>query len=864
MIVKEQEVVVESVENSQKAEKKQRDFSIDLMRIIACLIVISTHVCLQVLNPCYNRIDWSRLLEKCFLVDGVSIFFMITGFFIANGRSYKKIWKSTILKILLPSFIYVLFSQIFYMFIINQESIIWCLKNAFSNINLIGIGKGIITGNANELSPLCQHLWYIFSYTKIIIFIPVLWLICKEDKVPKIIRRVLIALGIFGTIISDVGRFIALPEILNFDIFKIIGREFIYVLIGYELFVNKDKIKNHKKLIFILSSITFVLINFIRYKLEVKYMVMNSFTNIGGREGFAEWKDTFISIISALSIFMAIYSFDIKSVKLQSIITWFADKTFGIYLIHYLFIAKVDLYKFEKIEKFCQEIIYLVLATIITFAISTLIVTIIKSRKKIVQAIIEDDEQNESGDLVKVKFVKLTKILDIVILIAFIILASYWAFSNKMNTAPDEEMRYSLSKYIYNHNKLPLPRDPEVLASPYNASYAYYPLLIGAITSAGFMKISSFLGFNDANQLLIAARLTSVLSGAIAVFFLIKITRKLFKNDPYTKYFTIIMASFIPQFVYLSSYVNNDIIAVAASTIMVYAWIVAMEDGWNIKRLVLLSVGIILCALSYFDAYAWILMSIFIFITTFIYKESEDNEKSNLKLDYKAMIKNGIIVSIIVLVGISYFFIRNYIINDGDMLGMKSFLADCEEGGIESQKPSNREIGKNLGMTYLETITSTRWYGESWIWITFRSFICILGGMSIHLPNYNYYYFYAGLFAVGLISMLFTAIFKDRKNIKKKILYLSMFLALIITIFLSIQYSYATDYQPQGRYIYPIWLPLMLFTAIGIQSIFNLLSKLVKNKKIVEILKMITYIILCCVFINVICIANTLLSQFAF
>lgn len=381
MLVKEKENISKQVENQEvsiKPEKKQRDYSIDLMRIIACLIVIATHVSLQVLNPCYNRIDWSRLLEKSFLVDGVSIFFMITGFFLVNGRSLKKIWKSTIVKILLPSFIYVLFAQIFYMFIVNQESIMWCLKNIFSNINLLGIGKGIITGNALEISPLCQHLWYIFSYTKIIIFIPVLWLLCKEEKMPKIIRRIIITLGAFGMILSDIGRFISLPQALTFDIFKIIGREFIYVLVGYELFLHKDKIKNHKKLIFILSSITFVVVNFIRYKLEVKYMVVNSFTNIGGREGFVEWKDTIISLISALSIFMAVYSIDIKNINLQKIITWFSDKTFGIYLIHYLFIAKVDLYKFEKIEKFYQEMIYLLLATIITFAVSTLIVTLIK------------------------------------------------------------------------------------------------------------------------------------------------------------------------------------------------------------------------------------------------------------------------------------------------------------------------------------------------------------------------------------------------------------------------------------------------------------------------------------------------------
>ena len=83
-----QEEIIEVQKNN-----KTRDISVDIIRIVGCLIVILTHLSLQVLNQAYNRIDWSRLLEKCFLSDGVPIFFMITGFFLVNGRSYKKYGK---------------------------------------------------------------------------------------------------------------------------------------------------------------------------------------------------------------------------------------------------------------------------------------------------------------------------------------------------------------------------------------------------------------------------------------------------------------------------------------------------------------------------------------------------------------------------------------------------------------------------------------------------------------------------------------------------------------------------------------------------------------------------------------------------
>lgn len=381
----------EEIVNTKKENK--RDASVDLIRIVACLFVIATHMSLQVLNQAYNRIDWSRLLEKSFLADGVPLFLMITGFFIANGRSYKKIWKQTAVKVLLPSIIYILFTQIFYMFIINKESIVWCIQNIVNSLNPILILKGIVTGNMATINGLCEHLWYVLTYVKIIIWVPLLWLICKNEKNSILTRRIVIIAGILAAIITDIQRFTVLPEIGFIKVFNIVDRSILYVLLGYELFVHKDKLKGNKK-VFIISSIVFLFINFIRYKIEVQYMVVNSFTDIVGRETFIGWKDTCISIISGLALFAGIYSIKINNELLSKIILWIADKTFGIYLIHYLIIAKVDLYKFEIFEKFYEEIIYLIIGVICTFAISLLSVYILRKLKELLLKGIKVTEEN--------------------------------------------------------------------------------------------------------------------------------------------------------------------------------------------------------------------------------------------------------------------------------------------------------------------------------------------------------------------------------------------------------------------------------------------------------------------------------------
>ena len=262
----------------------KRDYSIDLIRVVACILVVAMHLSLQVFNEYYHEVDWSRLIEKCFLTDGVPMFFMITGFFIVNGRSYKRILKSTFFKIIIPSFIYVLFAQIFYMFILNKESFLWCLKNAFRNLNLGGILESILKADIVPINSLCAHLWYIYSYIKIILWVPIIWLLCDENKNPKLARRMIIIVGVLSMILVDIQKFVTIP-FGPIVLMQYVDRELIYVLLGYELFINKDRIKGNKKLC-IGSLIAFIIINIIRYKVENHYMVINSFYDIVGRDSF--------------------------------------------------------------------------------------------------------------------------------------------------------------------------------------------------------------------------------------------------------------------------------------------------------------------------------------------------------------------------------------------------------------------------------------------------------------------------------------------------------------------------------------------------------------------------------------------------
>ena len=382
MKIKEKKVVAtgdaDILKNNNKDVKniKKRDASIELIRIFACITVVLTHLSLNVFDQYHSQVDWSRLFEKCFFSDGVPIFYLIMGFFLMNGRSYKKIWKSTFKKVVIPVLIFILFVQVFNMFILNKQTFSWCLQNAVANLNLQGIFRTIITGDVIHINGLCSHLWYIVSYLKITLWIPVLWLLCKDDNNSKLARRMIIGFGILAALIRDIQRFVILP-IGKINVFEMVDIDILYVLFGYELFVHKDKIKNNKK-VSLIAGIVFVLINAIRYKIEMNYMVINNFYEITGRESFVDWKCTVLNVISAVAAFIALYSFDIKNENLSKIINWIADKTFGIYLIHYLLLAKIDLYKFDKIGTLVYELIYLAIGVVVIFVASLLIVCLLR------------------------------------------------------------------------------------------------------------------------------------------------------------------------------------------------------------------------------------------------------------------------------------------------------------------------------------------------------------------------------------------------------------------------------------------------------------------------------------------------------
>lgn len=315
---KEEKAVTEKDETEKSDSKvKTRDCSVDLMRIIACCLVIGVHTnYLGLGNYKESRILWTILLG-----DGVAIFFTIMGFFLFKNKSFSKLLKKTFVGIILPSMAILLLSEIIQPWSVNSKTLIECFSN--TQIDLKMIIKGMLSWNIFGMQA--GHLWYIITYFQIILMFPILNAIAKDSKAQKYV----IILSVILLLISDIQTIINPP--IKFTPYYLLPVAMVYVLMGHEIYENKDKIKKNYKL-----TIIFIVIMIISLIIRLALQI-NLFKREPNNNSYCYWSTGF-AFINTLSIVMILLSLEIKNKTISNIISFIGQRTFVIYLIHSLVI----------------------------------------------------------------------------------------------------------------------------------------------------------------------------------------------------------------------------------------------------------------------------------------------------------------------------------------------------------------------------------------------------------------------------------------------------------------------------------------------------------------------------------------------
>ena len=410
------------------------------------------------------------------------------------------------------------------------------------------------------------------------------------------------------------------------------------------------------------------------------------------------------------------------------------------------------------------------------------------------------------------------KIIMAIFLIGLFCYYLIWTVSQPYNSCPDEKMKWDICKYIAEHNSIPDGRDESIRDSIWGISYAFQPILTYMICAV-FVKIASIFTTQQF-ALVVAARLVSTISMTLTIYFVIKIANKLFKDKGIYKYLFIVFIAFQPITAFLASYINNDSTAILAISMIIYLWILGLESNWKTKHCILLGGAVGFCALTYYNAYGYILCSVLICLSSAVLN----------KMDAKEIAKKALIVASVAFAVAGWWFVRNAIIYDGDILGTKTQNEYGDKYALEKYKPSVRKTPENSNESILHMLNE-----DAWAKTTVKSFVGIFGYQNILMSN-KIYYLYLSLWLIGGLGCLlkFKDLFIYKKEEKSKYILNYIFvIAIIIPILLSIIYSYTSDFQPQGRYIMGIIIPFMYFVVNGIQT---MLEKFIKSEKIRNII----------------------------
>jgi hypothetical protein len=384
----------------------------------------------------------------------------------------------------------------------------------------------------------------------------------------------------------------------------------------------------------------------------------------------------------------------------------------------------------------------------------------------------------------------------------------FWALIVPFNQAPDEYQRFDLAMFIFKYHSLPIAGDPRLYYGPYGITYSAYPYLAYIIDAVLMMACKSFIG---ANHLYLVARFFSVLCGVVSVYFMYKICSRL-KLNTYLKWFVTVLYALLPQYSFINSYVNLEAFSLCVGSFIAYMWIKGWQESWSYANIVRLGIGLGLCLLSYYNEYIMIPATGFVLLCSM---RSKIITKSNLR---------KILLMILIMLVISgWWFIRNAILYHGDILGFRTNDQLSKQLAVNSLKPSNRPTMFNQGHTVLWMLIHTNWFE-----LSFKSSIGGFGYMNVWLPDVVY-----NIILVILCFSVFGLIVKGWdiwhlfRNLKFKRFfvqynfYIALCIMIILALFLDLQYSYKTDFQPQGRYFFPGLLPSLILLGIGLNRLMH-------------------------------------------
>lgn len=222
-------------------------------------------------------------------------------------------------------------------------------------------------------------------------------------------------------------------------------------------------------------------------------------------------------------------------------------------------------------------------------------------------------------------------------------------------------------------------------------------------------------------------RLTNVLFGTLLAFVALRLGKRLFEKEK--AWFFAVLVTFLPGAAFLHTYQNMDSLAILATAWIFYCWVRAVQEGWTGKVCVQLeAIHVSVCDV--------VLQCVWISSVQRASVCRNDAEMRGTAVELSGDAEKGFFMLGIVFLFTGWWFIRNGIMYDGDILGMTVSDHYAEMYAIPELKPSNRETPQAIGMSlpYMLFWQPETWH-YNWMGTVVASFIGMFGFMDIFMPE---------------------------------------------------------------------------------------------------------------------------------
>ncbi len=353
----------------------KRDASVELARLIGCIIVVCCHSYLSYLTDA--GIDISRLFFGCIFADGVAIFWMIMGCFVFRYKSVKSIYLKTAKRVLLPFVLVLVFYWFFGNALLSGQSL---AESVMRSPNELVTWITILVKGMIPVSDI-NHLWYLQSYICIVAILPVFRPFA--DQISKNIKyqKIFFLIAVILLIINDLTD----SSYMNFSyppLEKMVPM-IILIMMGRYLYENKERFLGWKYSV--ASIVLFFGMNALRC-----YLLYNALSEDVSNTLLLYWF-TFFGMVNAVAVFMFCLSLRDKIEKTNrfaGFIRYIASFTFIIYIVHYPIIGILSRGGFfDRVTTILNECVgygivyeslYVVIKMFVTFILSFLMALIIK------------------------------------------------------------------------------------------------------------------------------------------------------------------------------------------------------------------------------------------------------------------------------------------------------------------------------------------------------------------------------------------------------------------------------------------------------------------------------------------------------